>query len=64
MLEGCNELISLILSNYSTSKFTIMSFLLLRSANLKYINIRNFKTNNICKKEKIFKQIYKKLKSL
>ena len=51
MFQACNELISLDLSNFNTSKVTDMSYMFYGCNKLKYLNLSNFsikgKTKNM-----------------
>ena len=55
MLQGCNELISLDLSNFNTSNVTDVSFMFNECYELTEIKgIHNFNTNQIINIDKIF----------
>ena len=62
MFNECNELISLDLSNFDTSKVNDMSYMFYNCYKLQYLNILNFSIKKDCKTENIINKINSKCK--
>ena len=59
MFQQCNELISLNLSNFNTSKVTDMQWMFNNCVKLEYLNISNFNINDNCNTKNMIKDINK-----
>ena len=57
MFQQCNELISLDLSNFNTSKVTDMGWMFFNCNKLEYLNILNFNIKDNCNTKNIINNI-------